>query len=290
MVILTIALLPYAFLDSLKGVSQISFIGNIAQTILTVIVMFYCVTNIHEWKLNSLQGDIRVWPFTQSLTVILISFCSTYYAPLTDSSMRDVNKYNCMMIWTHLIATGVKVFICAVVVLMWGSETKDTFTNNLPVLPYIFITNPILAVRSLTNISNPYFLSIAIIETEILKHFYPTKDLNENTTLYKSAKTDNNHNEKGFSTKWDGLALRLGIIFFMLLLALCIPFLELLLGFLSCTSGIPLLIILPCLFHFRMKKGSQLKFRLTNIICIILGTTLSIFGFIANIVVLYQSN
>lgn len=292
MIICTIIVLQCAFLDSLKGVSRISLIGNIAQTILTAVVMLYCFANTQKWKWANLQPDIKVWPFIQSLTVILITFSSTYYGPITEANMRDVNKYNCMMVWTHIVATAVKILICAVVVLMWGTETKDTFTNNLPVLPYIFITNPVLAVRSLTNLPNPYFLSIAIVESAIAKYFNPKKDLNENTLLRQSVtetKTHPCYDEEGFLKTWC-LAFRIFLILIMLLLALCIPFLEIMLGFLSCTSGIQLLIILPCLFHLRLKKDAVLIFKITNIICMFWGTALSILGLFANVKMMVHSH
>lgn len=103
------ALVPCAFIKSLKFVSRLSFCNAIVHLIINLIIIVYCSTRFREWDFSKIEYKINIWTFPTSLGIIVFSYTSQIFLPTLEGNMYEKKKFNSMLNFSHLLAAFFKV-------------------------------------------------------------------------------------------------------------------------------------------------------------------------------------
>lgn len=104
------ALIPCAFIRSLRFVSRLSFCNAIVHLIINLLILVYCFTRVREWDASKIEYKIDVWSYPISLGIIVFSYTSQIFLPTLEGSMYERKKFNSMLDFSHLAAAIFKVF------------------------------------------------------------------------------------------------------------------------------------------------------------------------------------
>jgi len=126
--------------------------------------------------------------------------------------------------------------------LVWGTNTKEVITNNLPTQAFKIIINSFLIIKALFSYPLPYYAAVDLLDTA----FFST----ESKSTFASCLDD----KKKLKT-W-ALALRLGLVLITMLLAIFIPHFAILMGLIGSFTGTMLSLVWPSYFHLYIKWKS----------------------------------
>ena len=263
--IMSMFLLPCAFLRTLRAVSWLSFWCTVAHMFINAIILIYCFTRAADWKWRQVSIQIDMWTFPISFGIIVFSYTSQIFLPTLEGNMVDRRKFHCMIHWTHISAAIFKALFSYVGFLTWGTATKEVITNNLPHRTMKIIVNLFLAAKALLSYPLPYFAAVDLMETSMFK--------GKPATTFPSC-----YDENGTLKVWS-LALRLSLVVFTLLMAIFIPHFAILMGLIGSFTGNMLSLVWPCYFHLRI-KGHELKWyqKGVNIFIIVFGLIAACIG------------
>lgn len=263
--ICTAPLLACAFLKSLRRVSWLSFWCTVAHMIINAIILIYCFTKAGDFKWSEVQVKINIWTFPISMGIVVFSYTSQIFLPTLEGNMIDRSRFNCMMHWTHIAAALFKAIFSYIGFLTWGFATKEVITNNLPTESLRVIVNIILVAKAMLSYPLPFFAAAELLQTT----FFDGKP----QTPFPSCFDDED------SLKPWGLALRMGLVIFNMLLAIFIPKFALLMGLIGSFTGTMLSFVWPCYFHIKLKWPS-LKWhaKIQDVTIIILGVIFGAMG------------
>merc|ERR1719192_3096532 len=76
MMLCGILLLPCAFLKNLKAVSNLSFWNGVVHIIINVLIIVYCMLNIHNWAFSKVTFRVDILSFPIALGIIVFSYTS----------------------------------------------------------------------------------------------------------------------------------------------------------------------------------------------------------------------
>lgn len=287
----TMVLLPCSLLESLRKVSFLSFIGTVVQIIITIFVIVYCCIRHEEWRWSNLTGPVHIWPLSRSVSIITVTYSSTVFIPMLEYNMFDKDKFDCSMKWSHFCAVIVKILISVPVILTWGTSTKSAFTNNLPLWPFRYMTNPFLVIKGLSGYPFPYHYTIDVIKTTFFTVDKTDSNFNEHTRLYDTgeSKYSSSCYDADDKLKTWAVTLRLGFILLVMLLAISIPYLTYVLGLICCITGFSSLIIFPALLHLKVKWTClDILTKFKDMFLISYGCVFSILGLYYNVLSLIR--
>ncbi|XP_037498504.1 vesicular inhibitory amino acid transporter [Rhipicephalus sanguineus] len=235
----TIILLPCAFLKNLRSVSMLSFWCTVTHLCINVIILGYCLGRASEWAWAKVQFRININKFPVTMGIVVFSYTSQIFLPTLEGNLTDKTKFHCMLNWSHIAAAVFKALFAYVCFLTFAEETQEVITNNLPTKGFKIVVNLILVAKALFSYPLPYFAASALIE-----HAYFRE---RPKTLFPSC-----YAIDGELRVW-GLALRVGLVIFTMLLAISIPYFALLMGLIGSFTGTMLSFIWPCYFHMKLK-------------------------------------
>nr|XP_032826257.1 LOW QUALITY PROTEIN: vesicular inhibitory amino acid transporter-like [Petromyzon marinus] len=163
-VLATAALLPCAFLRSLKAVSRFSMLCSAAHALITLLVMGYCLSRARDWAWDKMKFYVDVKTFPVSVGIIVFSYTSQIFLPSLEGNMRDRSQFSPMMDWSHIAACACKGIFALVAYLTWADDTKEVITDNLPPT-FRAVVNVFLVAKALLSYPLPFFAAVEVLET-----------------------------------------------------------------------------------------------------------------------------
>ncbi|CAG9124980.1 hypothetical protein JYU34_015289 [Plutella xylostella] len=243
MMLIGIFLLPLAFLKSLKSVSMLSFWCTMSHLIINAIVIGYCILNIGDWGWGKVKWSLDFENFPISLGVIVFSYTSQIFLPTLEGNMEDRSRFEWMLNWSHIAAAAFKAIFGYLCFLTFQNDTQQVITNNLRSAGFKGLVNFFLVVKAVLSYPLPYYAACDLLERALFrgkpKTIFPV--------IYAL---------DGELKVW-GLAWRLGVIMFTILMAIFCPHFAILMGFIGSFTGTMLSFIWPAYFHLKL-KGPQL--------------------------------
>ncbi|XP_030763400.1 vesicular inhibitory amino acid transporter [Sitophilus oryzae] len=265
MMLIGIFLLPLGFLKSLKSVSVLSFWCTMSHILINVIILGYCLLYIGEWGWGTVKWGLDLENFPISLGVIVFSYTSQIFLPTLEGNMEDPSKFEWMLDWSHVWAAVFKAVFGYVCFLTFENDTQQVITNNLHSPGFKGLVNICLVVKAMLSYPLPYYAACELLE----RSFFRGKPKTPFPTIW---------DQNGDLKVW-GLAWRLAVIIFTILMAYFIPHFQILMGFIGSFTGTMLSFIWPCYFHLKLKsKTLERKTVIFNYFIIYLGFIFAIIG------------
>ncbi|CAG5102293.1 Oidioi.mRNA.OKI2018_I69.chr1.g233.t1.cds [Oikopleura dioica] len=273
-IIATLILLPCIFLRDLKEVSRFSMGCSVAQFLVLGMIMIYCFSKVSTWQWNEIRFNYSAQEFPVSVGVIVFSYTSQLFLPSLEGDMEKRGDFKKMLNFTHLAAAAAKAIFALVCFLTWVENTEEEVTNNLP-RALRSIVNLSLVIKALLSYPLPFFAALETLEISL----FPLFGFGKTWFTFKADR----------SLTLQMLIVRLGFILGTLLLAVCVPHFDLLMGLTGSLTGSALSFIFPCIFHISIKR---LKLRyhevFFDVTIIMLGVFFSVTGFYNSISLLVQ--
>uniref|UniRef100_A0A665USQ7 Vesicular inhibitory amino acid transporter n=1 Tax=Echeneis naucrates TaxID=173247 RepID=A0A665USQ7_ECHNA len=256
-----IFLLPCLMLTDLRPVSTLSLLCSLAHMLISLLVMLYCLSRASSWSWSCLSLSVDPEDFLVSVGVIIFSYTSQIFLPPLEGSMENRGQFDAMLGWTHAAACIMKTMFALLAVLTWGAETSEVITDNLPsdLRPLI---NLCLLAKALLSFPLPFYSA--------------EKDGDS------AVSTSSPHGGRGVSRL--ALLVRSSLLMTSYLLALLVPRFSLLMGLTGSVTGAAMTLILPCLFHLRLRWGRLTsRDRLVDVGILSLGLICSVSGVICSL-------
>ncbi|CAG2102170.1 unnamed protein product [Medioppia subpectinata] len=236
MMICTMLLLPCAFITDIRVVSTLSFWCTITHIIINILVTF--------------RLDVQTFPIM--LGIVVFSYTSQIFLPGLEGSMRDRSRFDCMLDWSHIAAAAFKGLFAYIGFMTFGDETQEVITNNLPTMGFKHIVNLSLVIKALLSYPLPYYAAAGLIES----------------AFFRGKPTEQRPDGEGiqpFPTCWArdndlrvwAVALRVGLVLFIMFMAISIPHFALLMGLIGNFTGTMLSFVWPCFFHMKLKWNTM---------------------------------
>ncbi|XP_028843022.1 vesicular inhibitory amino acid transporter-like [Denticeps clupeoides] len=269
-VVAAAALLPCAFLRSLKAVSRFSLLCTLAHFAITALVVAYCLSRAHDWAWDKVKFYIDVKKFPISIGIVVFSYTSQIFLPSLEGNMQRPADFGCMMDWTHVAACVLKGLFALVAYLTWADATKEVITDNLPG-GFRPVVNLFLVAKALLSYPLPFFAAAEVLEK----------------SLFRDGDGDGPcpgcYAPGGRLKPW-GLGLRVGLVVFTLLMAVFVPHFALLMGLTGSLTGAGLCFLLPSLFHLRLLwRKLQWHHVFFDVAIFIIGGVCSVSGFVHSV-------
>ncbi|KAF1673598.1 VIAAT protein, partial [Pygoscelis papua] len=259
-VIAFVTLLPCVFIKTLKIVSKLSQLCSLVHFIIILVVMTYCLTQMHQWSWAKFRLSIEFEDFLVSVGVIIFSYTSQIFLPKLEGNMKNPGEFRCMLNWTHFFACVLKTTFALTAFLTWGEETKEVITDNLPSFLQTLV-NLCLLTKALLSYPLPFFAATEIV--------------------YACVSRGNHSN---YRSPLFALGVRGSFLLLTLLMAMFIPHFALLMGLTGSVTGAAMTFLLPSLFHLKL-KWKKLSFleKCADISVFILGFLCSLAGIVCSI-------
>uniref|UniRef100_A0A665URB3 Vesicular inhibitory amino acid transporter n=1 Tax=Echeneis naucrates TaxID=173247 RepID=A0A665URB3_ECHNA len=262
-----IFLLPCLMLTDLRPVSTLSLLCSLAHMLISLLVMLYCLSRASSWSWSCLSLSVDPEDFLVSVGVIIFSYTSQIFLPPLEGSMENRGQFDAMLGWTHAAACIMKTMFALLAVLTWGAETSEVITDNLPsdLRPLI---NLCLLAKALLSFPLPFYSAAEILQSCLLRD--------------SAVSTSSPHGGRGVSRL--ALLVRSSLLMTSYLLALLVPRFSLLMGLTGSVTGAAMTLILPCLFHLRLRWGRLTsRDRLVDVGILSLGLICSVSGVICSL-------
>ncbi|XP_074676646.1 vesicular inhibitory amino acid transporter-like [Strix aluco] len=259
-VIAFVTLLPCVFINTLKIVSKLSQLCSLVHFFIILVVMTYCLTQIHQWSWAKFRLSIEFEDFLVSVGVIIFSYTSQIFLPTLEGNMKNPGEFRCMLNWTHFFACVLKTTFALTSFLTWGEETKEVITDNLPSFLQTLV-NLCLLTKALLSYPLPFFAATEIVYTCISRG-----------------------NHSNYRSPLFALGVRGSFLLITLLMAMFIPHFALLMGLTGSVTGAAMTFLLPSLFHLKL-KWKKLSFleKCADISVFVLGFLCSLAGMVCSV-------
>ncbi|KAI8063485.1 transmembrane amino acid transporter protein-domain-containing protein [Gongronella butleri] len=220
--------LPFVLVKTMKEVAWASAIGSITTVIVVLIVLV--VACIEQPSLPTPQHDAVIWPqFPSALATISFSFGGNVIYPNVELSMRHPRQ------WPKVLAIGLSscaalYLLCAVPgYYIYGRDTMSPIYNNLPrnaayMVAVVLITIHVLMAAPLLLTS----LSLDLEEMLRLNRFGNTKEALVRSTL------------------------RIVILGIVMIIAIFLPYFDLLMELVGSVSNCTLIFLLPIFTYLKL--------------------------------------
>ncbi|XP_037089238.1 LOW QUALITY PROTEIN: vesicular inhibitory amino acid transporter-like [Pollicipes pollicipes] len=232
-------LIPCGFLKNLHHVSTLSFWCTMAHLVINIFIFGYCLSWAGEWGWSQVKFRIDFLHFPIGLGIIVFSYTSQIFLPSLEGNMRDPGRFECMLNWSHIAAAAFKSLFGYIGFLTWQGATQEVITNNLPSQSFKQLINFFLVVKALLSYPLPYYAACELLERTYFKG-RPYTVMPSIWALDGELRTF-------------GLAFRVLVVVFTIIMAAIIPHFAILMGFIGSITGVMLSFIWPCYFHLKLK-------------------------------------
>nr|CAD7395602.1 unnamed protein product [Timema cristinae] len=240
MMLIGIFLIPLGFLKSLHHVSVLSFWCTMSHLVINAVILGYCLLEIPDWGWAKVKWSIDMENFPISLGVIVFSYTSQIFLPTLEGNLIDRSKFDWMLNWSHVAAAIFKSLFGYVCFLTFQNDTQQVITNNLHSPGFKGFVNFFLVVKAVLSYPLPYYAACELLE----KAFFKARPDTIFPTIWAL---------DGELKVW-GLAFKVGVVVFTVLMAISIPHFAILMGFIGSFTGTMLSFIWPCYFHLKLKR------------------------------------
>lgn len=252
-------------MKSLHHVSVLSFWCTMSHLFINAIIVGYCLLEISDWGWSKVKWTVDFENFPISLGVIVFSYTSQIFLPTLEGNMEDRSKFDWMLNWSHVWAAIFKSLFGWICFLTFQNDTQQVITNNLHSAGFKGFVNLCLVVKALLSYPLPYYAACELLERAFFK--------GRPKTVFPSIWALD-----GELKVW-GLAWRVGVIVFTIMMAIFIPHFSILMGFIGSFTGTMLSFIWPCYFHLKLKRNSMDDGTVAfNYFIIILGVLFGVVG------------
>ena len=244
MMLCSITLIPCALLKNLHSVSTLSLWCTIIHFVINAVIFAYCFVQIGDWYWDKVTFSIDASTFPVCLGIVVFSYTSQIFLPSLEGNMKEPEKFDDMLDWSHIAAAICKFVFAYVGFLTFGDATQEVITNNLPTRGFKALVNLTLVVKALLSYPLPYYAAAHLLEISFFKR-KPTEEHPEG------------EGPQPFASMWtrDGeyrvwaVAARVTLVMLTMFAATSIPHFALLLGFIGSFTGTMLSFVWPCYFH-----------------------------------------
>ncbi|XP_069676466.1 vesicular inhibitory amino acid transporter [Periplaneta americana] len=240
MMLIGIFLIPLGFLKSLHMVSVLSFWCTMSHLFINAVILGYCLLEIPDWGWSKVKWSIDFENFPISLGVIVFSYTSQIFLPTLEGNLIDRSKFDWMLNWSHIAAAAFKSLFGYICFLTFQNDTQQVITNNLHSPGFKGLVNFFLVVKAVLSYPLPYYAACELLE----KAFFKGRPETLFPTIWAL---------DGELKVW-GLAFKVGVVVFTVLMAISIPHFAILMGFIGSFTGTMLSFIWPCYFHLKLKR------------------------------------
>ena len=253
--------LPTFFINKLGLIAWMHLVGVTSLFIGLCFVEGYCVASFKSWSLKNIPYyDLEKLPI--SIGIVMCSFGVHSALPGIEQQMAKPKKYRPMLVFSFTTAAMVNLLIGFTNAMFYGSLTDEVITVDLEqhyglgIASAVFIFFSVLCLFAL-----PMFVIMESIDTTIAE-------------IFPFFQQDGN----GY-TIWLSFFNRLVIMGISLTVAIFVPHFALLMAFVGNTISTLLSLIIPCVFHLRMKKDRLRWYHhLCNRLIIFFGTCSMLIG------------
>ncbi|KAJ3325087.1 hypothetical protein HDV06_004843 [Boothiomyces sp. JEL0866] len=190
-IIVASSIIPVTWPRSLSLISYISLIGIIAMGNLIGILSYNGLSKqespgsiIHSVPVNAVPPSYSHIPLAFGL--LMAGFCGhsgindlIIVFPQIYHDMRQPEKYNRLLNYSYLIVVFIYGFVGVIGYLMFGADTKDEITQNIPLIPeYNKILSNLMIGLVAINAFTKYPISISPLNSqleEIIRYFFDLK-------------------------------------------------------------------------------------------------------------------
>ncbi|XP_067097827.1 vesicular inhibitory amino acid transporter [Osmerus mordax] len=267
-----LVLLPCLLLADLRVVSKLSMLCSLAQLLTTLLVMLYCLGGAGGWAWETLPVLVPYDRMLVSVGVIIFSYTSQIFLPTLEGNMENRQEFCSMLGWTHGLACLLKTLFSLLAFLTWGANTREVITDNLP-SPMRTMVNLCLLTKALLSYPLPFYAATELLLASIRGGGVMSKE-----------------GEGPPGLEVGSVALRGGLLLLTFLLAQLVPHFSLLMGLTGSVTGAAMSLILPCVFHLRLRWAALSGWsRMLDLIILTLGTICSLSGLLCSLHGLLQA-
>ncbi|XP_035385016.1 vesicular inhibitory amino acid transporter [Electrophorus electricus] len=262
-----LTLAPCVVIRDLRVVSRLSFLCSLAQFLLTFIVIVYCLCQCPRWAYGVLALAVDFDHFLVAAGIIIFSYTSQILLPALEGSMAERAEFGSMMDCTHTLAGVLKTAFALLALLTWGHDTKEVVSENLPMALRMMI-NLCLLTKSLLSYPLPFYAAAQLLHTDVAR----------------SGIARDGWGGAGGGAEWHVLLLRGSLLCLTFVMAACVPHISLLMGLTGSVTGATMTLLLPALFHLRLKwAGLGWGGRVLDSLILALGVLCTVAGIIYSV-------
>ena len=255
----TIAL-PSLFIKRMSIISWLSLFSVFALMSSIVVMVAFAISKYKTMTLGNIPG-FNPSTFPIGFGIVVFSYCAHAVFPSIESSMKKPESFPTMMNWAFIFAAVVKAVLGILMVLAFGSDTKEVATVNLIESAGFSITANALVI---TNVMTAVPLAMFVVSLSFDDAFLP---------YFPHLNGDTKYN-------WIWVLItRPMLLCAALLIALIVPHFGLLMGLVGSFTGTCLCFIFPCLFHLKLRWHKISRAVIVLDICVmIFGAVAGAFG------------
>ena len=239
--IVSLAVLPVAFVRTMKHINLVSLLTVIVAMGSSTCVLVHSLSHYHSWQTHHM-ASFGIKHMSIALGIIIVTFSSQAYLPIIEKSMKYPSEFNAIMDFTYTLVTIIKYNYGILVFVCFRQHTEQLMTLSMPHG----------ALRT--------SLSIAVIITALLFYVVPMYTLYDifekqlNIPLFVQLKDEPPRCSRAAMPK---LVFRFAVILLSTLVAIFVPHFGLLMAFVGSFTGSILVLIYPCLFHVKLHYSTM---------------------------------
>ena len=265
--IFSLAVLPVAFVRTMKHVNLVSVLTVTVAMGSSTCVLIHSLSHFASWNTHNMASfDIK--QVSIALGIITVTFSSQAYLPIIERSMQYPGEFNGIMDFTYILVTIVKYNYGILVYFCFGQDTEQVMTLSMPHGP----------LRTA--------LSVAVITTALLFYVVPMFTLYDIFEKQLSIPLLLQLMDAPLTCKPSArpkALFRFGTIIMSTIVAIFVPHFGLLMAFVGSFTGTLLVLIYPCVFHVKLHYSTlpwyhilfDLAIALFGVVACILGTVYS---------------
>ena len=239
--VVSIAVLPCAFLRTVRHISWISLLTVIVALLTSTCVLVYALAHYQQWKTHEL-ASLRLKEMSIAMGMIMVTYSSQAYLPIIEKSMRYPGDFNTVMDFTYTLVTIIKFSYGILVFFCFREHTEQIMTLNVPHGAFrISLSLPVI-LTALSFYAIPMFTLYDIFEHQL------------NIPLFAEMKDEPLGCNKKSTPKF---VFRFVFILLSTLVAIFLPHFGLLMAFVGSFTGTVLVLIYPCLFHIKLHYSTM---------------------------------
>ncbi|EDO35031.1 predicted protein [Nematostella vectensis] len=234
--IVSFAVVPCAFVRTMKHISHISILTVIVSMGSSTCVLGYSLYHHDDWKTHNLTS-FNFRHMSIAMGIVTVTFSSTAYLPAIERSMKYPAEFNAMMNFTYTLVTIIKYNYGILVYFAFGKHTEQLMTLSLPLGPFRTALDFLVIITALLFYVVPMFTLYDIFENQL------------DIPLLRKVGDQPLKCYNGCTPK---LVFRFVFVVLSMVVAIFVPHFGLLMAFVGGFTGSILVYIFPCMFHVKL--------------------------------------
>ena len=255
--IMALLALPSFFIKALNVIGWLQTIGMVSLGVGLTLIEVYCLANAKKWTFDNVFAyDLKKLPV--SLGIVVYGFGLHSILPGLEQQIKKQSSFKHAVCISSFLAVVVQIFFSLTNSLLYGKSTAQVITIDLEKHFGLGIaTSAFIGVSILCRFALPTAVVMETLDRGAHRLFscFPRHDEHSrrHTVLM--------------------ITLRVLIVGLAAAVAILLPYYAVLMSLFGCTITVLLSMVLPCLFHLRLRYSS------TSRICVFIDILVIIFGF-----------